>query len=553
VTLTAALANSLWSASNLPAYARFRRALHRPLETQMERLQVLLRRNASTAFGRAHGFERIRTYGDFARRVPMADYDAFAPWVDRIRKGEQEVLTADKVTHLIPTSGSMGARKLIPFTPGLQREFHAAIAPWLVDLQSNFPGVIAGPAYWSITPPVGGALADPSAVPIGFESDSAYLGGARAALARATFALSPEALWSGAGNSFQYNTLLHLLRCCDLRLISIWHPSFLTLLLDALPGYWERLLADIAAGRNLSGCAVLKPLPRRAKEVESFGPHHPSELWPRLAVISCWADGPAALPARELADRFLNARIQPKGLLATEGVITAPFGSMHPLAVASSFYEFLDDDGRALTCDRLQTGAEYEAVITTGGGLYRYRQGDRVRVDGWNGRTPSLQFLGRAGCVSDLFGEKLSEAFVTQALNEVFGEQAPRFALLAPEPEQHCARYVLYVEGPAEAGWAETLEATLHRNPQYACCRNLGQLLPLRVVSVRDGYGSFVKRLGAGGSRVGDIKPASLSKLSGWVEHFHLATSSKPERQDLTRARHTAPPRVGLKPNASVS
>ncbi|MEO6184545.1 MAG: GH3 auxin-responsive promoter family protein, partial [Verrucomicrobiota bacterium] len=48
--------------------------------------------------------------------------------------------------------------------------------------------------------------------------------------------------------TFRYATLLCLLRCRDLRLISVWHPSFLSLLLDALPSHWKNLLFDIEKG-----------------------------------------------------------------------------------------------------------------------------------------------------------------------------------------------------------------------------------------------------------------------------------------------------------------
>src|SRR2546426_7503148 len=107
----------------------------------------------------------------------------------RIRQGEANVLTHAPVTHLIPTGGSTGARKLIPFTAGLQREFNAAIGPWLVDLQRQSPGVIGGPAYWSVTPALPDTTAEESAVPIGFDSDAAYLGGTRRRLAEAVLAV----------------------------------------------------------------------------------------------------------------------------------------------------------------------------------------------------------------------------------------------------------------------------------------------------------------------------------------------------------------------------
>src|SRR5947207_2019874 len=101
---------------------------------QHRRLRGYLQRNQSTAFGQEHGFGDINNYEQFARRVPLADYDSLQRWIERIVTGEPKVLCWEPVTHLIPTSGTTGGRKLIPFTAGLQREFNAAIGPWLFDL-----------------------------------------------------------------------------------------------------------------------------------------------------------------------------------------------------------------------------------------------------------------------------------------------------------------------------------------------------------------------------------------------------------------------------------
>src|SRR5688500_8241462 len=115
----AALANCLWGGSVLPSWLRFCHALKRPGEMQRGLLRQCLVQNAASAYGKAHGFAEIRSYEEFARRVPIVDYSDIEPWIDRTKRGEQRVLTTEPVSHLIPTSGSTGGRKLIPFTGGL--------------------------------------------------------------------------------------------------------------------------------------------------------------------------------------------------------------------------------------------------------------------------------------------------------------------------------------------------------------------------------------------------------------------------------------------------
>jgi len=508
----ASLANSLWVGSSLPSWMNFRRALNHPAETQWNLLGGLLADSSTCSYGHAHGFGEIKSYEEFVRRVPLVDYENLAPWIERIRAGESRVLTNGQVTHLIPTSGSTGARKLIPFTIGLQEEFNRAIGPWITDLARQHPKILFGPAYWSITPAQPPAQTGASAIPIGFADDASYLGGAKGRLVRAAM-VTPDGVAKLADlEEFRFQTLLCLLCRRDLRLISVWHPSFLTLLLDALPGCWDRLLARLHQENK-----------HRARALERIDPRQPQWLWPHLCVISCWGDGHAELMAMDLRKRFPNVLVQAKGLLATEAFVTIPLEKLHPVAVCSHFYEFIDEQGRVHPAHDLRKGETYEVVITTAGGLWRYRMNDRVRVTGFLGQTPSLRFIGRTGNVSDLCGEKLSEAFIAGALQEalVHAETKPRFVLLAPDVDATGQGYTLYIEGTLPANMAGAMERALRENPNYAGCRDLGQLRPVRIfVITKDGYETFARRLVAEGRRLGDIKPVPLSRTDGWSKKF---------------------------------
>jgi len=189
--------------------------------------------------------------------------------------------------------------------------------------------------------------------------------------------------------------------------------------------------------------------------------------------------------------------------------------------------------------EALREANDYEVVVTTSGGLWRYRLGDRVRVTGFIGKTPSLKFLGRGDDVSDFFGEKLSEPFVLEVFRELFCGHPPSFTLLAPDQDEIGCRYTLYVEGPMRPHWAQSLDLSLRRNPHYAYCRDLGQLLPVRLFQIaRDGFITFADYQAATGTRLGGIKPAVLCKTSGWSRIFRgqyvdEMTSSTRAREDL--------------------
>ncbi len=535
--MKAALANAAWLASSVPSWLRFNRALQTPAETQDAILRDLLTCNADTAYGRAHGFGDIRNYAEFRERAPIVDYDALAPWIARITRGEQGVLTGGRVTRLVPTSGSSGGRKLIPFTATFQRELNAAIGPWMLDLFRGHPSIALGPAYWSISPALV-AAEENSAVPIGFDDDSAYLGGIGRRLAEATFAV-PSALRLVADvETSRYVTLLCLLRAPGLRLVSVWHPSFFSLLLDGLPAWWDELLRDIERGgcsraRESAGTlggdlpALLRAQlrnPRRAAELRQCGPSDVRALWPRLRIVSCWGDAQAALPSAELQRRLPGVAVQSKGLLATEAFVSIPFREWHPLAITSHFFEFEDASGKIARAHDLQAGESYGVIVTTGGGLWRYRLGDIVEVDGFLSATPSLRLLGRGASVSDLCGEKLAEIFVTHAIESACASCgfAPRFAMLAPDRDADGRwSYTLFVEGVLPCDLDSRLEDELRKNPHYALCRDLGQLGPLRCFHIADGaYRIFCSAAASEGRRPGDIKPQALSSRSDWRIRF---------------------------------
>ena len=222
--------------------------------------------------------------------------------------------------------------------------------------------------------------------------------------------------------------------------------------------------------------------------------------------------------------RLPKIEIQAKGLLATEAFVSIPFQGRHPLAVTSHFFEFEDGDGGVHLANELRTGESYSVIVTTGGGLWRYRLGDMVEVDGWVEGTPSIRFLGRGASVSDLCGEKLTEGFVSRAIEEVCiaSSFTPVFAMLAPEIDAagH-ASYTLFMEGAAPAEFQGLLEAYLRRNPHYALCRDLRQLGPLGICNIAAGaYEDYCGACLADGQRWGDIKPRNLSVRGDWRRYF---------------------------------
>ncbi len=498
-----------WWGVSLPGDRGFRRALRNPEGVQERLLFRTLRRNAETAFGKRHGFPSIRSVSEYRERVPLSMYDDVEPWIERVADGEAFVLTREDVRHFVLSSGSTRAAKRIPYTATLQEEFRRAVAPWMVDLFRGRPDLCRGPAYWSISPVAQEAGRSLCGIPIGFEEDSAYLGGVWKWLVDGMMAVPSGVRRIRDMEAFWRATALHLLRCRELRILSVWHPSFLEILLDGMERDWDSLLRDIGGSRST--------------ELSRLGPCAYTKIWPRLGLVSCWGDGHAAGSLDTLHSRIPGVTIQPKGLVATEAFVTLPYAGQTPVAVRSHFFEFLDTKGDLRLVHQLEAGREYSVVVTTGGGLYRYRLGDRVQVTGFLDATPSLRFLGKEDQVCDLRGEKLSEGFVASSQREVFRRHglAPAFAMLAPDDGE--GRYVLFIESGRDLprSLATDLEGALRENPHYRYCRDLGQLMSLEIFRIsRNGYRRYIDRCMARGQRAGDIKPCALSSAPGWAAAF---------------------------------
>ena len=87
-----------------------------PIDTQQKVFQLLIEQAKNTAFGRDHHFEEIKTYQDFVARVPIRDYEALRPYIDRVVEGEKDVLWKGKPLYFAKTSGTTSGAKYIPIT-----------------------------------------------------------------------------------------------------------------------------------------------------------------------------------------------------------------------------------------------------------------------------------------------------------------------------------------------------------------------------------------------------------------------------------------------------
>ena len=337
---------------------------------------------------------------------------------------------------------------------------------------------------------------------------------------------------------WKYATLWYLLLAEDLTLVSVWSPTFLIELIRSLNDTWRAALArDLSDGKCRCPHSAAGPLvhlqksqarSRRSQvsrllDAELSIPELTPQLWPSLAAISCWTDAAAANYLPQLRREFPSVEILSKGLLSTEGCVTIPLVGQPGGAPAlrSHYLEFLPvGSERTELVHELSIARRYQVVITTGGGLYRYRTGDWIEVTGYLHRCPLLRFVGR-DATTDLVGEKLSDQFVVDALQCMLGKlDAPAsFAMLVPDVGRCCYRLFMQTSNHLDQSvsigeWSDRLDQLLSENPYYRQARELGQLSAPQIIietsddnSLQDLYTAIAISYGA---RLGSLKPVAL-------------------------------------------
>ncbi len=93
-----------------------KKAAREAIADQQEILQAIIKTAAKTEFGKEHAFAEIKNYEDFTRRVPVRDYEALKPYIEKIKEGRHNVLWKGVPIYFAKTSGTTSGAKYIPIT-----------------------------------------------------------------------------------------------------------------------------------------------------------------------------------------------------------------------------------------------------------------------------------------------------------------------------------------------------------------------------------------------------------------------------------------------------
>jgi len=506
--------------------AKFLDTLSDPEAAQRAVLRRLLAKNASTAYGRDHGFADCTDYETFAARVPIVTYDALGPYIDRLIAREPGVLIADEVVYLATSSGTTARKKYIPIHRGFLDETSTWMALERYFLERAHPEVRDALELRYVN-----RVED--VLPSGIEAGSVsgwYYG--ELAKAGAYRELVPYEVFQLPGVlGRNYAVLRFALANSAIGQFAAVNPSTLLLLTQQLAKDAEALIRDVRDGTlrhpELAEHRFADPRlaanPERARQLEAAvardGALRPKAAWPDLRLLSCWINAGAGLYRADLTTAFGDdVTVWDYGYTSTEGRVTVTVqddGAGIPL-LSSVFLELRREDGTIVplfAAGRDETG---ELLVTSSRGLYRYTMGDVVSAVAFEQRTPLLRFRRKTTAVASLTGEKLTEEQVVRVVETALAARGvkAKYFCLAPVWGQP-PRYLLVCE--AAGSWLseadeQVLLSSIERglfevNAEYERKRETLRLGPLGLLVLERGeYERYIARLTATGRELARIK-----------------------------------------------
>ena len=96
-----------------------------PIQVQDNVFRSLIENGKLTTFGTEHNFLEINSYSDFNKNIPLRTYEQLFPYIERTRKGENDVLWPGEIKMFAKSSGTTNDRsKYIPISEESLKNCH---------------------------------------------------------------------------------------------------------------------------------------------------------------------------------------------------------------------------------------------------------------------------------------------------------------------------------------------------------------------------------------------------------------------------------------------
>ena len=366
-----------------------------PDEVQSEWLVQLLRSASQTEYGKKYDFASIRSYREFAQRVPIVDYEDFSPIIERIRQGEQNLTWPSEIRWFAKSSGTTDAKsKFIPVSRESLEECHFKGGKDLLSLYCN-----ANPETRIFT------------------GKGLRLGGS-------------TRLNNQENESFYGDLSAIIIENLPFWVTILSTPSNKISLMDE----WESKIETIAQSTIKEDVTSLAGVPSwmlvlTKRVLEISGASNLKEVWPNLELYM--HGGVSFTPYRQQFEslipqenfHFFETYNASEGFFGIQDRAYAD--DLLLMLDYGIFYEFIATDSnnksqQAIPLIEVQKGVNYAMVISTNGGLWRYSIGDTVQFTSLH--PFRIKITGRTKHFINAFGEELIIENADQAIEKACEE-----------------------------------------------------------------------------------------------------------------------------------
>lgn len=348
-----------------------------PVDVQMEWMHNLLNAAKETEYGKKYNFGEINSYEQFKKQIPLNDYESLKPYIERNRKGEQNLLWHTDIKWFAKSSGTTDKSKFLPVSLEHLDGCHYKGGRDMVTLHciNNLETQL-------------------------FTGKNLALGG------------SFKEDHFGDHHSFHGDVSAIIIQNLPMWAEFFRAPNVSIALMDEWESKLEKL-ADTMTNENVTSIAGVPSwmLVLLKRILERSGAKTIKEIWPNFEVYFhggvsfgpykeqfkqlFGSDKVSYLQLYNASEGFFGIQDQPN---SDEILLMLDYGI---------FYEFqeLGQDKPLICLDDVKVGIDYEIIISTNAGLWRYRLGDVIQFTSIN----PYRFIitGRTKQFINVFGEEL--------------------------------------------------------------------------------------------------------------------------------------------------
>lgn len=454
-----------------------------PFPYQAEGFKTMIENGKESSFGKEHGFNKITCIKEFQKAVPIRDYNEFAPYISRLRNGEDYVLWNQKVKWFAKSSGTSSDKsKFIPITPdSLNINHYGGFRRMLASYIDNNP---SSKLYSGRALTLGGSV-------------------------------NPEPMGSGGNMALSGDLSAILLKNSPAIVELIRTPKIETALMEDFNTKIERICAE-SSSQNVTNFAGVPSwnLILLNKILEYTGKKNISEVWPNMELFM--HGGIGFDPYRDLFKKiipsphmhYLENYNASEGYFAFQDNLT--INSMLLTVNNGIFYEFIPMEilekvlSREITeistLEDVKTNTHYAIVISTVGGLWRYLIGDCVKFTSLYPHR--IKITGRTQLCINAFGEELMIENAERALAKACTQcncnirdftASPVFMQLAQEGKATKGYHrwaIEFIVPPQDMSEFEKIldHAITEQNSDYEAKRkNNATMEQLKIIPIKEG------------------------------------------------------------------